>query len=86
GVVTSVECLHYAMSLPVSVTITGCETEERLRTALEAVRTFKQLNSAEMQALRDRLLPFVKGGESEPYKTTTNFDNKPAAFAPPYEA
>jgi len=86
GVVTSVECLHYAMSLPVSVTITGCETEERLRTALEAVRTFKQLNSAEMQALRDRLLPFVRGGESEPYKTTTNFDNKPAAFAPPYEA
>ena len=86
GVITSIECLHYAMSLPVSVTITGCETEERLRTAFEAVRTFKRLNSAEMQALRDRMLPFVKGGESEPYKTTTNFDNKPAAFAPPYEA
>ncbi len=86
GVITSIECLHYAMSLPVSVTITGCETEERLRTAFEAVRTFKRLNSAEMQALRDRMVPFVKGGESEPYKTTTNFDNKPAAFAPPYEA
>jgi aryl-alcohol dehydrogenase-like predicted oxidoreductase len=86
GVVTSIECLHYAMSLPVSVTITGCETEERLRTALEAVRTFQRLSAGEMQALRDRMQPFVKDGASEPYKTTTNFDNKPAAFAPPYEA
>lgn len=86
GVVTSIECLHYAMSLSVSVSVTGCETEERLRTALEAVRALEQLSSGEMQALRDRPLPFVKGGESEPYKTTTNFDNKPAAFAPPYEA
>jgi aryl-alcohol dehydrogenase-like predicted oxidoreductase len=86
GAITSIECLHYAMSLPVSVTITGCETEERLRTALKAVETFRPLSSDEMQALRDRMRPFVKEGESEPYKTTTNFDNKPAAFPPPYEA
>jgi len=86
GVITSIECLHYAMSLPVSVTITGCETMERLETALKAVRTFKQLGPDEMQALRERMKPFVKDGESEPYKITTNFDNKPAAFAPPYEA
>lgn len=86
GVITSIECLHYAMSLPVSVTITGCESEERLRTALEAVRTFKRLGDAEMQALRDRMRPFVKDGEAEPYKSTTNFDNRPAAFPPPYEA
>ncbi len=86
GVVTSTECLHYAMSLPVSVTITGCETMQRLETAIQAARTFKQLTEAEMQTLRDRLTPFVKNGEAEPYKTTANFDNKPAAFAPPYEA
>lgn len=86
GVVTSIECLQYAMSLPVSVTITGCETEERLRTALEAVRTFKRLTEPEMQALRDRMQPYVKDGKSEPYKTTTDFDNQPAAFPPPYEA
>lgn len=86
GAVTSIECLHYAMSLPVSVTITGCETMERLQTALKAVRTFKTLDAAAMQTLRDRMKPFVKNGETEPYKTTTNFDNKPAAFAPPYSA
>jgi aryl-alcohol dehydrogenase-like predicted oxidoreductase len=86
GAISAIECLHYAMSLPVSVTLTGCETEERLRTALEAVRTFKRLGEAEMQALRDRMRPFVKEGKAEPYKITTDFDNKPAAFAPPYEA
>ena len=86
GAITSTECLHYAMSLPVSVTITGCETEERLRTALEAVRTFKPLSETAMQSVRDRLRPFVKEGQGEPYKITTDFDNKPAAFAPPYEA
>lgn len=86
GVVTSIECLHYAMSLSVSVTITGCETMERLETAIEAVRTFQPLTEAQRQALSNRLKPFVKDGETEPYKTTTNFDNKPAAFAPPYEA
>jgi uncharacterized protein len=86
GVITSIECLHYAMSLPVSVTITGCETEERLRTALEAVSTFKPLSETAMQSLRDRLRPFVKEGQGEPYKITTDFDNQPAAFAPPYEA
>jgi len=48
--------------------------------------SIKQLSSAEMQALRDRLAPSAKGDESEPYKTTTNFDNKPTAFAPPHEA
>ncbi|MHB1306278.1 MAG: aldo/keto reductase [Limisphaerales bacterium] len=86
GAITSIECLHYAMSLPVSVTITGCETEERLLTALEAVRTFRQLDEPALQALRDRMKPFVKDGAAEPYKITTDFDNKPAAFAPPYEA
>lgn len=86
GVITAIECLHYAMSLPVSVTLTGCETMERLHTALEAVRTFRKLSPDEMQALRDRLQPFVKHGESEPYKITKNFDNRPAGFPPPYEA
>ena len=62
GVISSIECLHYAMSLPVSVTITGCETMERLETAIEAVRTFKPLRPEELLALRNRMLPFVKNG------------------------
>src|SRR5205085_7439117 len=48
---TAVECLHYAMSLPTSVVITGCETPERMEQALEAVRTFKPLSKSDLSAL-----------------------------------
>jgi aryl-alcohol dehydrogenase-like predicted oxidoreductase len=86
GAITGVECLHYAMSLPVSVTITGIENQERLDQALKAVATFKPLSAAERAALSARMKPFVKDGQGEPYKVTKDFDNKPAGFPPPYEA
>jgi aryl-alcohol dehydrogenase-like predicted oxidoreductase len=86
GAVTGIECLHYAMSLPVSVTITGIENAERLEQALQAVATFKALSESERAALSARLKPFVKDGQGEPYKVTKDFDNKPAGFPPPYEA
>ena len=38
--VTPVECLHYAMSLPVSVTITGCDSMQILNQALTLARNF----------------------------------------------
>src|ERR1700754_3348670 len=38
--VTPIECLHYAMTLPASVVITGCESMENLEQALTAARTF----------------------------------------------
>lgn len=37
GTVTAVECLHYALSLPTAVVITGCETMEVLEQALTAL-------------------------------------------------
>ena len=54
GVVEPVECLHYAMSLPTSVVITGIESRERLDQALEAARTFRPMTPAELAALRAR--------------------------------
>ncbi len=38
--VTPIECLHYAMNLPTSTVITGIDTTEILKQALEAARTF----------------------------------------------
>src|SRR6266566_4620260 len=38
---TPIECLHYAMSLPTSTVITGIDSMEILKQALEAVRTFR---------------------------------------------
>src|SRR6266404_6570894 len=43
--VTPVECLHYALNLPTSVVITGCDSIKILEQALDAVRTFRPLSA-----------------------------------------
>jgi len=50
GAVSAVECLHYAMSLPTSVVITGIERMEILDQAIEAARTFRPMTDREMPA------------------------------------
>src|SRR2546425_7002411 len=44
--ITPVECLHYALNLPVSVAITGIDNIKILDQAFEAIRTFKPLTPA----------------------------------------
>jgi aryl-alcohol dehydrogenase-like predicted oxidoreductase len=72
--VTPVECLHYAMSLPTSVVITGCDSMDILQQALKAAREFKPLSEAQLAALLAKTVAPAKNGEYEQYKTTTNFD------------
>src|SRR6202040_749498 len=48
--VTAVECLHYAMNLPTSVVITGCDSLPVLEQALHAARSFRPLSEAAVQA------------------------------------
>jgi uncharacterized protein len=69
-----VECLHYAMDLPVSTVITGCDSMEILEQALRAARTFRPLNAGERSALLARTAAAAARGEWEPYKTDTRFD------------
>jgi len=71
---TPVECLHYAMNLPTSVVITGCDSIDILHQALEAARTFKSMSSAEVAALLARTDTAAKNGEFERYKTSHDFD------------
>src|SRR5215217_5390046 len=52
--VSAIECLQYAMNLPTSVVITGCQSMENLEQALTAARTFKPLSSEEVSALLAR--------------------------------
>jgi predicted aldo/keto reductase-like oxidoreductase len=68
------DCLHYAMSLPVAAVITGIDSMKILDQALEAVRTFKPLSEFEMSALLQRTRTAAAKGEYEPYKTTSYFD------------
>jgi aryl-alcohol dehydrogenase-like predicted oxidoreductase len=74
GSVAAIECLHYALSLPTSVVITGCESVERVGQAIEAVRTFKPLTEPQIAALLARTEDQAMSGEYEPFKTTAMFD------------
>ena len=72
--VEAIECLHYAMNLPTSVVITGCDSLEVLEQALKAARTFRPLSETQVAALLGRTREAARNGEFEGYKTTTNFD------------
>lgn len=72
--VTAVECLHYAMSLPISVVITGCDSLAILQQALEAVRSFNPMSKEQRSALLSRTAEAAYGGKYELYKTDTIFD------------
>lgn len=71
---TPVECLHYAMNLPTSVVITGCDSMQILQQALEAARSFKPLAKDEVATLLAKTSSAASKGEFEQYKTTHNFD------------
>jgi len=72
--VTPVECLHYAMNLPTSVVITGCDSLPILAQALEAARTFRPLGQEQLSALLARTAALAARGEFEPFKTSNQFD------------
>jgi aryl-alcohol dehydrogenase-like predicted oxidoreductase len=74
GTVTAIECLHYAMNLPTSVVITGCDSVPVLEQALHAARTFRPLSPAEVEVLRQRTASAARDGKYELYKTTHHFD------------
>ena len=74
GVVTPMECLRYAMSLPVSVVITGCDSLRVLRQALDAARDFEPMQTREIEALLARAANAAEQGKYEPYKTSRSFD------------
>jgi predicted aldo/keto reductase-like oxidoreductase len=74
GVATPIECLHYALNLPTSVVINGCDSMERLDQAFEAARLFKPLTNERLAALVAKTKQAALTGRYEPFKTTTQFD------------
>jgi uncharacterized protein len=72
--VSPVECLHYAMNLPTSVVITGCDSVPILHQALQAARTFHPMTEAQTAALLTKTAPVASEGRYELYKTSHNFD------------
>ncbi|MGD1020243.1 MAG: aldo/keto reductase [Verrucomicrobiia bacterium] len=71
---TAIECLHYAMNLPTSTVITGCESMAILQQALDAARSFRPLTPDQVSALLAKTATVARTGQYEPYKTSHRFD------------
>src|SRR5256885_3827791 len=69
-----IECLHYAMNLPTSVVITGCDSLPILQQALQAARSFQPMNSSQVAALLAKTAKAAEAGQFELYKTSHRFD------------
>jgi aryl-alcohol dehydrogenase-like predicted oxidoreductase len=72
--VTPIECLHFAMNLPTSVVITGCDSLPVLEQALKAARNFRPMSKGEVSAILAKTDQAARKGQYEEYKTTHNFD------------
>jgi uncharacterized protein len=81
GLISGEEMLRYAMSLPVTTTITGMDKVEIVRQALRVAQNFRPMTAEEMKALRDRVRPQSADARFEPYKFSLKFDNPEARMA-----
>jgi uncharacterized protein len=72
--VTPVECLRYAMHLPVGVVITGCDSMQILQQAIDTAKNFRGLNETEVSAILKKTETVAQSGQFELYKTSHNFD------------
>jgi predicted aldo/keto reductase-like oxidoreductase len=72
--VDAIACLHYALNLPTSVVINGCDSMERLEQAFQAMKTFKPMSEAEVQALVSKTKDAALSGRIERFKTSEDFD------------
>jgi predicted aldo/keto reductase-like oxidoreductase len=69
-VVTAEEALRYAMSLPVSTTISGIDSMRVLRQNIRVAAGFKPMTEKQMATLRKRVRDAAEDGRFELYKTT----------------
>ena len=76
--VQPIEALHYGLTQPVSVVITGIDNTQTLDQAFEAARTFKPLDQAQINSLLARTATAASEGKFELFKTTNHFDGTAA--------
>jgi aryl-alcohol dehydrogenase-like predicted oxidoreductase len=85
--VTPQEALAYAMSLPVSTTVSGIDSLRVLRQNLKVAQGLTPMSAAEMQALRGRCADEAADGRYELYKTTARHEGpvgrKQHGYPPP---
>jgi predicted aldo/keto reductase-like oxidoreductase len=72
--ISPIDYLHYAMTLPTSVVISGIDGQKILDQAFKAVQSFHPMSRRELIALLDKTKKYAKQGRFELFKTTTHFD------------
>lgn len=68
GAVSAEEGLRFAMSMPVSVVVSGMDSIEKFQQNLAVARSFQQLEPAAITALLERTRPFGEQTSFENYK------------------
>src|ERR1700730_15929029 len=72
--VQPIEALHYGLTLPVSVVITGIDNTQVLDQAFEAARTFKPLDQVQISSLLARTATAAAEGKYELFKISPHYD------------
>lgn len=81
GAVTAEEALRFAMSLPVTTTITGMERLDVVRQNLKIAQGFRPFTDDEMRSIAERVRPVAADGRFELYKVSLKYDNPEARMA-----
>ena len=74
GTIDPMQALHYGLSQPVSVVITGMDKPEILTQALTAAKTFKPFTPEQTVAFLAKTKDAALTGKFEPFKTSSIFD------------
>jgi hypothetical protein len=62
------------MSVPVTMTITGCESMANLEQAIAVARNFKAMGEQQKVALLQKTAPVADAGRFEAYKSSHIYD------------
>jgi len=76
--VQPIEALHYGLTQPVSVVITGIDSMPILEQALSAAKSFRPMTQPEVASLLSRTETAASEGKYELFKTTSHFDGTAA--------
>ncbi len=74
GLVQPMDALHYSLTLPVSVVITGIDSQRILDQALTAAKSFQPLTETQIAGLLGQTKDAAMTGKFELFKTTNHFD------------
>lgn len=74
GILSAKECIHFALSQPVSSLVVGLRNQRDLQQALEVGRNFEPLSRQQQQDILEKVKAAAGDGRHELFKTSKDFD------------